>query len=181
VTEPVGPERHGFEEGLERHGLAEDGLERDSGRDGSQQDGVAPDSLAPDGLGQHLEQNGLELDGLDFGRGSQGEQESEPELHGSDADAKAPGVSSGVEASGDASRLGDGSRPDDDLARTEPDAGDPARTEPVADDPEAANEHVAAALAELDAAADWPPSDQVAAFTAAHETLQATLARIDDH
>ena len=58
---------------------------------------------------------------------------------------------------------------------------DDAGANPVADDPEQANEQVAAALAELDAAAEWPPADQVAAFTAAHETLQATLARIDDH
>jgi hypothetical protein len=126
---------------------------------------------------------------------------------GPERDGPAPDVSSGAEAAGDASRLGDASRggdasgPDDDPARTEadavdparsepdaddpvrsePDAVDPARTEADADDPESAKEQVAAALAELDAAADWPPSDQVAAFTAAHETLQATLARIDDH
>lgn len=75
--------------------------------------------------------------------------------------------------------------PADDLA--DDPADDPAE-EPVggpadepANEPEAANGQVAAALAELDAAADWPPADQVAAFTAAHETLQATLARIDDH
>ena len=40
---------------------------------------------------------------------------------------------------------------------------------------------VGAALGELDVVAGWPPDDQVAAFTAAHQTLQATLARIDDH
>jgi hypothetical protein len=49
------------------------------------------------------------------------------------------------------------------------------------DDPEAADGQVTAALAELDAAAGWPPAEQVAAFGTAHETLQATLARIDDH
>ncbi len=43
MTEPIGPERHGFEQGPERHGLAEDDLEQGSGRDGSQQDGVARD------------------------------------------------------------------------------------------------------------------------------------------
>ncbi len=110
---------------------------------------------------------------------------------GPERDGPAPDDSSGAEAASDASRGGDASGPDDDPARTEadavdparsePDADDPVRSEPDADDPEAAKEQVAAALAELDAAADWPPSDQVAAFTAAHETLQATLARIDDH
>ena len=49
------------------------------------------------------------------------------------------------------------------------------------DDPEAADGQVTAALVELDAAAGWPPADQVAVFATAHETLQATLARIDDH
>jgi hypothetical protein len=39
---------------------------------------------------------------------------------------------------------------------------------------------VAAVLADLDAASDLPPADQVAAFETAQETLQATLARIDD-
>ena len=61
------------------------------------------------------------------------------------------------------------------------DASDDAGAAAAPDDPEQASGQVAAALAELDAAAEWPPADQVAAFTAAHETLQATLARIDDH
>ncbi len=38
-----------------------------------------------------------------------------------------------------------------------------------------------AALSDIDDVSGWPPADQVAAYTAAHRTLQATLARIDDH
>jgi hypothetical protein len=88
---------------------------------------------------------------------------------------------------------GSGDASDDDVeeAGADPVADDPADDPAVdpaddpavdpADDPGVANGQVAAALAELDAAADWPPADQVAAFTAAHEALQATLARIDDH
>jgi hypothetical protein len=47
--------------------------------------------------------------------------------------------------------------------------------DPVAD----AQAAVAAATGELDAVADWPPADQVAAFAQAHQALQATLAGID--
>jgi hypothetical protein len=88
-------------------------------------------------------------------------------------DASRSGDASG---SDDASRTGDASRPD--VFRP---GGASAHAEPVADDPEAANGEVEDALAGLDAAAEWPAADQVAAFTAAYETLQATLARIDDH
>ena len=90
--------------------------------------------------------------------------DTEPESVGADADEAAPDMPADLAGSGEAS---------DDV--------DDAGAGSVADDPEQANEQVAAALAELDAAAEWPPADQVAAFTAAHETLQATLARIDDH
>jgi len=45
----------------------------------------------------------------------------------------------------------------------------------------AAEASVAAALAGLEAVRDRPPGDQVAAFAAAQEALQATLARIDEH
>ena len=45
----------------------------------------------------------------------------------------------------------------------------------------AAEASVGAALAGLEAVRDRPPADQVDAFTAAHEALQATLARIDEH
>jgi len=44
---------------------------------------------------------------------------------------------------------------------------------------EAAKARLAAALAEVDARFGRPPAEQVAAFTEAHQTLQATLARID--
>jgi len=43
-----------------------------------------------------------------------------------------------------------------------------------------AQRDVAAALARLDAVAGSDAADQVTAFAEAHETLQATLARIDD-
>jgi hypothetical protein len=98
--------------------------------------------------------------------------ETEPEPY-ADTDAATPDASSDAERSDEAS-----SHEIDEASSHEIDA---AGAESVADDPEEANGQVAAALAELDAAADWPPADQVAAFTAAHETLQATLARIDDH
>jgi hypothetical protein len=91
--------------------------------------------------------------------------ETEPDPYRADADVAAPDASSDAEGSHDASSH----------------EIDAARAESVADDPEAANGQVAAALAELTAAADRPPADQVEAFAAAHETLQATLARIDDH
>jgi len=44
---------------------------------------------------------------------------------------------------------------------------------------EAAKAKLTAALAEIDAHFGRPPAEQVAAFTEAHQTLQATLARID--
>jgi hypothetical protein len=44
---------------------------------------------------------------------------------------------------------------------------------------EAAKARLAAALAEIDAKFGRPPSEQVAAFAEAHQTLQATLNRID--
>jgi hypothetical protein len=53
----------------------------------------------------------------------------------------------------------------------------PPHTDPVAE----AQARVSAAVDELDAVADWPPADQVAAFTSAHQALQATLAGIDGH
>jgi len=107
-------------------------------------------------------------------------------MQGAAVDEAAPDASADVARSDEASvdYAGDASVND---------AGDPSVNDtgeasvndtgedPVADDPDQANGQVAAALAELDAAAEWPPADQVAAFTAAHETLQATLARIDDH
>jgi hypothetical protein len=53
----------------------------------------------------------------------------------------------------------------------------PVPHDPVAD----ARRAVSAATDELDAVADWPPADQVAAFAQAHQALQATLAGIDGH
>ena len=44
---------------------------------------------------------------------------------------------------------------------------------------EAAKAKLTAALAEIDARFGRPPAEQVAAFTEAHQTMQATLARID--
>ncbi|HKD97828.1 MAG TPA: hypothetical protein VKB69_09525 [Micromonosporaceae bacterium] len=46
---------------------------------------------------------------------------------------------------------------------------------------EEARERVMAALSDVDDVANRPPGEQVAAYTAAHQTLQATLAGIDDH
>lgn len=46
---------------------------------------------------------------------------------------------------------------------------------------EAAEARVAAALADIDAVADRPPADQVPAFATAQQTLQATLAGIDEN
>jgi hypothetical protein len=45
---------------------------------------------------------------------------------------------------------------------------------------EAAERDVTAALADLDAAGDRPPAEQIPAYTKVHQALQATLARIDD-
>ena len=45
---------------------------------------------------------------------------------------------------------------------------------------EAAERDVTAALADLEAASDRPPAEQIPAYTKVHQTLQATLARIDD-
>ncbi len=98
-----------------------------------------------------------------------------PQSRASDADVAVP------DPSPDIAEWGETSDDDGDDAAADPVAADPVAADPVADDPERANGQVAAALAELEAAADWPPADQVAAFTAAHETLQATLASIDDH
>jgi hypothetical protein len=100
-------------------------------------------------------------DGSERERRAPNNPDTGPEALGADADAAAPDASSETAPSAEVS--GDGG------------------ADPVADDPEQADEQVAVALAELDAAADWPPADQVAAFIAAHETLRATLARIDDH
>jgi len=125
-------------------------------------------------------------DGSGRDRLAQTGPETEPQMQGAAVDEAAPDASADVARSDEASvdYAGDASVND---------AGDPSVNDtgeasvndtgedPVADDPDQANGQVAAALAELDAAAGWPPADQVAAFTAAHETLQATLARIDDH
>jgi len=46
---------------------------------------------------------------------------------------------------------------------------------------EEARERVMAALSDVDDVASRPPGEQVSAYTAAHQTLQATLAGIDDH
>ena len=43
----------------------------------------------------------------------------------------------------------------------------------------AAKARLAAALAEIDARFGRPPAEQVSAFAEAHQTLQATLSRID--
>jgi len=56
----------------------------------------------------------------------------------------------------------------------------PAPESAVEDGAEAAERDVTAALADLDAASDRPPSEQIPAYTKVHQTLQATLARIDD-
>jgi hypothetical protein len=101
--------------------------------------------------------------------------DTEPETRWADADEAAPDASAEMTGSGEARDVS-GETTGSGEARDDVDDADA-----VADDPEHANGPVAAALAELDAAADWPPADQVAAFTAAHEALQATLARIDDH
>ena len=110
------------------------------------------------------------------------------EFRTADADDAVPDASADIAESGEASEdsadAADGDDPADGNEAADRDVagdGDVAAADTVADDPERANGQVAAALAELDAAADWPPEDQVSAFTAAHETLQATLARIDDH
>ena len=103
----------------------------------------------------------------------------DPLRDGSDRDRLAPtGPDTGPDALG---ADPDAAAPDASSERGSGESSGDAGAETVADDPEQANGQVAAALAELDAAADRPPADQVTAFTAAHETLQATLARIDDH
>ncbi|HZD97970.1 MAG TPA: hypothetical protein VE132_07385 [Micromonosporaceae bacterium] len=150
MTEPIGPERDGFEGSPER-------------------DGPAPD------VSSGAEASG---DASRLGDASRGGDASVPNDDPARTEPDADDSVRSEPDDDDPARI----EPDAvDSARTDADAVDPVRSEPDADDPEAANEHVAAALAELDAAADRPPSDQVAAFTAAHETLQATLARIDDH
>jgi hypothetical protein len=65
---------------------------------------------------------------------------------------------------------------------TEPAADEPAADEPAADDPiERGSGHAAvdAAVQAVEAAADLPPADQIEAYEAAHQTLQETLATID--
>lgn len=57
--------------------------------------------------------------------------------------------------------------------RPDPEAG----TDPV----DAARQQVMAVLSDVDDASGRPPEDQVAAFAAAHRTLQATLAGLDEH
>lgn len=59
--------------------------------------------------------------------------------------------------------------------------GDDQRRGAGSDPVETAREEIMAALSDIDDVSGWPPADQVAAYTAAHRTLQATLARIDDH
>ena len=136
-------------------------------------DGSERGRPAQTGLDTEAESQGAELREAE----SRGPELHGAELHGADVEAVARDASANMAGSGDAS--------DDDVeeAGADPVADDPADDPAVdpADDPGVANGQVAAALAELDAAADWPPADQVAAFTAAHEALQATLARIDDH
>jgi len=56
----------------------------------------------------------------------------------------------------------------------------PAPESAVEDGAEAAERDVTAALADLDAASDQPPAEQIPAYTKVHQALQATLARIDD-
>ncbi len=70
--------------------------------------------------------------------------------------------------------------PDSGAASRPPDGGEP-RPEGGREPVEAAREEIMAALSDIDDASGWPPADQVAAYAAAHRTLQATLARIDDH
>lgn len=62
-----------------------------------------------------------------------------------------------------------------------PHAGGEPRPGGGPDPVEAAREEIMAALSDIDDVSGWPPADQVAAYTAAHRTLQATLGRIDDH
>jgi hypothetical protein len=59
----------------------------------------------------------------------------------------------------------------------DPAAGADAGADPV----ETARQQVMAVLSDVDDASGRPPGEQVAAYTAAHRTLQATLAGIDEH
>ncbi len=148
----------------------------------AQRDGFERDRLPP--AGDSSERDRLAPAGADIEPGTRGAQADEP-APGAPADM--PDAAADVP---DASaEMPDASAEMPEASTDTPDASADIAVSgeasvdagAVADDPEQANGQVAAALAELDAAAGWPPADQVAAFTAAHETLQATLARIDDH
>ncbi len=72
-----------------------------------------------------------------------------------------------VEISGDAEFSDDDDFADEDVTNAEDDQDEGAKA------------RLAAALAEIDARFGRPPAEQVSAFADAHQTLQATLNRID--
>jgi hypothetical protein len=63
----------------------------------------------------------------------------------------------------------------------EPAEGRPPATDAGSDPVEVARQQVMAVLSDVDDVSGRPPAEQVPAYTAAHRTLQATLAGLDEH